>query len=395
MDMDSPVDLDGWLPPGPTGEHPAAKLPQLTLHGGRASAEEIVRRLDEHGCCVVERLISQDQVARLVAQLEAAGAAADLPTPFTGEGGDGLDTHDVTRLGAASVVHAPLMRSLCEHPLIVSACEAVLTRHCKAITLKIVAPIWLGTQRRQLLHHEDGLWPAGPHAGHEFCVDCIWALDDFSESNGSTLVVPGSNRWPRSSFTRRQPPSAQPQQSSPADDSLGRAALQVCMPKGSVLLFTGSTLHGGGENTTAAHARRVLIGYQLGWLRQEHKFWAHRQLYDRVGEFSERLQLLLGFDGVPAGAEKKEEEEAGTMIPAEQRAAGRSTLRCEPGSYAYLSRTPQQVASQLDSRKHIGVENDEPFYHGPLVIPKHPAARAAASKGYGLFIERLRQWGRL
>ena len=43
------------------------------------------------------------------------------------------------------------------------------------------------------------------------------------------------------------------------------------MPKGSALIFTGSTLHGGGENQTGSARRSVLIGYQLGWLRPEHK----------------------------------------------------------------------------------------------------------------------------
>jgi ectoine hydroxylase-related dioxygenase (phytanoyl-CoA dioxygenase family) len=61
--------------------------------------------------------------------------------------------------------------------------------------MKVVAPIWLGRQRRQLLHHEDGLWPAAPHPGHEYCVDGIWALDDFAPGNGATLVIPG--RWAR------------------------------------------------------------------------------------------------------------------------------------------------------------------------------------------------------
>jgi hypothetical protein len=40
----------------------------------------------------------------------------------------------------------------------------------------------------------------------------------------------------------------------------------------------------------------VLVGYQLGWLRQEHKFWADRRLYESVHELSPKVQKLLGFD---------------------------------------------------------------------------------------------------
>ena len=46
------------------------------------------------------------------------------------------------------------------------------------------------------------------------------------------------------------------------------------MPKGSVCLFTGATLHAGGGNTTAAERRHgLLLGYVMGWLSQEQNFY--------------------------------------------------------------------------------------------------------------------------
>ena len=75
--------------------------------------------------------------------------------------------------------------------------------------------------------------------------------------------MPQSNRWPRSSFTNRSYESGEP-----ADAGM---QLHVTMPKGSALMFTGSTLHAGGANEADDPRRSVLIGYQLGWLRPEHK----------------------------------------------------------------------------------------------------------------------------
>ena len=75
--------------------------------------------------------------------------------------------------------------------------------------------------------------------------------------------MPQSNRWPRSSFTNRNYESGEP-----ADAGM---QLHVTMPKGSALMFTGSTLHAGGANEADDPRRSVLIGYQLGWLRPEHK----------------------------------------------------------------------------------------------------------------------------
>ena len=129
--------------------------------GKGVDVAEVISRLDRFGVCVVQRLLDEGQVEALTLQLEAAAAAADLPSPFTGKGGDGLAPHPVTRLGPASVFHAPLLCGLCEHPLVLGAAQSILTRHSKSIALKLVAPIWLAKQKRQLLHHEDGLWPGG------------------------------------------------------------------------------------------------------------------------------------------------------------------------------------------------------------------------------------------
>ena len=80
--------------------------------------------------------------------------------------------------------------------------------------------------------------------------------------------MPQSNRWPRSSFTNRSYESGEP-----ADAGM---QLHVTMPKGSALMFTGSTLHAGGANEADDPRRSVLIGYQLGWLRPEHKLAPRR-----------------------------------------------------------------------------------------------------------------------
>ncbi len=46
------------------------------------------------------------------------------------------------------------------------------------------------------------------------------------------------------------------------------------MPQGSVMCYLGSTLHGGGANTTKDEYRvGVLVEYALGWLRQEENMY--------------------------------------------------------------------------------------------------------------------------
>jgi ectoine hydroxylase-related dioxygenase (phytanoyl-CoA dioxygenase family) len=76
-------------------------------------------------------------------------------------------------------------------------------------------------------------------------------MTDFSEANGATQVVPGSPAWPESR-------SARP-------DEVGFAEMRA----GSVLIYSGSVIHGGGENRTDADRVGINITYCLGWLRQE------------------------------------------------------------------------------------------------------------------------------
>ncbi len=80
----------------------------------------------------------------------------------------------------------------------------------------------------------------------------IIALEDFDAENGATRIIPGSHQWP----LEREPQL----------DELVAAE----MPAGSAVLYLGSTIHGGGPNTTTDRRRRGMHqSYTLGWLRTE------------------------------------------------------------------------------------------------------------------------------
>jgi ectoine hydroxylase-related dioxygenase (phytanoyl-CoA dioxygenase family) len=108
----------------------------------------------------------------------------------------------------------------------------------------------------------------------------MWAIDDFTEANGATHVVPGSHLW-----VERTPAT---------DEPVSRAV----MPAGSLMFFLGSVFHGGGANTTGQPRLGVILEYLAGWLRQqENQYLAVPR--DTARALPEQLQRLLGYDVYP------------------------------------------------------------------------------------------------
>ncbi len=129
----------------------------------------------------------------------------------------------------------------------------------------------------QMLHRDELNWP---HAMREsqITVTAIFALTDFTEANGATVIAPGSNHWE----------GALPE----VPDG---TTCQATMPAGSALLYDGKVVHGGGANTTADEWRIGLhAGFCCGWLRAEENHQLTVSV-DAARRMPERVQHLLGY----------------------------------------------------------------------------------------------------
>jgi hypothetical protein len=299
-----------------------------------AEPSDIAALLDRYGVCVVEGLIGAEQCEALSAQL------------------DGLPQDGSCR-GPAMALEAPLLQPLLVHPLVMAAARSILCRHCKQISMKVMDRFDVRPgQQRQLLHREDANFPAN-HQPYEWCIDALWALSDFSRENGATHLVPGSQTWPRTQPFERQD-----------------LAVQAVMPRGSVLLFVGATLHGGGANHTEATRRGILTGYQVGWALPEYRYWSYRPLHDRVRSLPPVLQSLFGF-GEPTNSSGNDiDEDGGQAVGiALQPELDTSLWSASIGNYHYTGRTSEQAASDNDPAVNGNAGIDCPFYHGPGVEP--------------------------
>jgi ectoine hydroxylase-related dioxygenase (phytanoyl-CoA dioxygenase family) len=208
-----------------------------------ATPDEILDVIERDGAVIVERLIPEAQVERTLAEL--------LPyVEATKPGADAFSGFRTTRTGAL-VARSPACRELVMHPAVLAAARRFLAPWCERVQLHLTQVIRIRPgQAAQPLHRDRWAW--GTHLAHlEPQLNTIWALGDFTAENGATRVAPGSTRWP----DERQPTEAE--------------VTVAEMPRGSVLVYSGSVFHGGGENR-ADHDRFGLnLTYTLGWLRQE------------------------------------------------------------------------------------------------------------------------------
>ncbi|MEQ8371167.1 MAG: phytanoyl-CoA dioxygenase family protein [Alphaproteobacteria bacterium] len=151
---------------------------------------------------------------------------------------------------------APAFIDLLLHPALLAYAHRVLLKDD-------TEDVWLNTgqmmvvgpgEPAQRLHRDDDNWPALARMGFAASVSTMIALEDFTAENGATRVVPGSHG---------ETPAFDPAAS---DDSV----TQAVMPAGSVLFYSGRTVHGAGHNRTADTWRMGLhISYVSALIRPE------------------------------------------------------------------------------------------------------------------------------
>jgi hypothetical protein len=243
-------------------------MTQLTRLDAKAGAADLLRVIARDGAVIVENLLSTEQVDRTLGEL-APYIEATRP------GADAFSGFRTTRTGAL-VARSPACRELVTHPTLLEAVRSFLAPWCERVQLHLTQVIRIRPgQPAQPMHRDRWAW--GTHLAHlEPQLNTIWALSDFEEENGATRVAPGSSSWPDA----RQP----------TQEEIACAV----MPRGSVIVYTGSVFHGGGENRSDRDRIGVNLTYALGWLRQEENQYLScpPQL---ARDLDPELQALLGY----------------------------------------------------------------------------------------------------
>jgi ectoine hydroxylase-related dioxygenase (phytanoyl-CoA dioxygenase family) len=226
---------------------------------------EVVGRLEREGYVTIPGAITADQVAAARADLEAILA----DTPY---GRDDFEGHRTQRVYAL-FAKTRTLDALATHPIVLGLLDHVLGHY----QLSAPTGIAIGPgESAQPLHPDDAIYPL-PRPHPELVVNVMWPLEEFTEANGATRIVPGSHRWI---------------DELPASDT---PTVCVEMPAGTALVYLGNVWHGGGANRTERIRLGVVLHYAASWLRPvENHVLAVPPAAAR--DLPPRLQELLGYN---------------------------------------------------------------------------------------------------
>src|SRR5579859_509810 len=194
--------------------------------------------LDRNGYLPLPNILSAEQIARIIERTDELIAMEDEAA--------GREVHQeqgATRLSDL-VNKGPIFEICFTHPRVLAAIAHVLGGDLKLSSLNYRAA--LPGSGLQALHAD---WGGAVKPGDYYVCNSIWLLDDFTESNGATRIIPGSQR---SGKTPRDV-MAEPAQSQPDE-------ILLTAPAGTVVIFNSHAWHGGTLNHTD-RPRRALHSY--------------------------------------------------------------------------------------------------------------------------------------
>ena len=233
------------------------------------SAEQLHNVLVRDGALILDDLASNDQVARVNAEM----------APFieaTPGGGDEFSGRSTRRTGAL-IARSPGSHDLIQHPLILDVTGRLLHR-AQSYQLHLTQMISIGPDSPAQAIHRDQWAFDFYEFPPDYHVQCntIWAMTDFTEQNGATRLMLGSQDLPNDfGYTIDETVPAE-------------------MSAGSCLLYTGKVYHGGGANQSDMTRKGLNITYNVAWLRQEENQYLSVPL-EMAETLDDELLRLMGY----------------------------------------------------------------------------------------------------
>ena len=251
-------------------------------------ATKLVDALKQDGAVILKNLVKPELIDTVLSELRKP---FDKLGRYDEDNFNGFKTLRVSGILAISKTSAELV----EHPKVLEVVDAILLKNCLNYRIGSLTGIEiLPGETDQPLHTDVGIYPI-KIPNMELQMSVMWALNDFTKENGATRVVSGSHlgqinkKGSVEYIKRKKNDYPNPNYEKHADKTV-----QAIMPKGSVLFYLGSTLHGGGANKSNTPRTGLVNTYALGWLRQEENQYLNipREI---ALQHSKTIQKLMGY----------------------------------------------------------------------------------------------------
>ena len=269
-----------------------------------APFEETLRIYQRDGIVCLTDAVSRDAVSGVLDEFDSLMATTDMEHFFRGQTdknpGESI-LGVLTKRRSEILARSPdLVGQLLTQPRLLELVKAHLTKYATSVLIHQVLSLEvLPGELAQALHRDNALWPI-PGNRIPLSVATMVPLENFTAETGATQVILGSHLWPEARYI--DPKDVEDRLSdgrgwnryhSPAIDP--DAVTVVDAPLGSMVVFDGDVLHGGGANSSNGIVRKsILFGYCLGWLRGE----TNQQLMwppKIARNFPREVQELIGY----------------------------------------------------------------------------------------------------
>ncbi|MCC6827983.1 MAG: phytanoyl-CoA dioxygenase family protein [Novosphingobium sp.] len=233
-----------------------------------APADAIVAALETEGYAIVDELAAPETMDAIMRDMADHVSASAF----------GYDNYlgKKTKRTGALIARSPASHQLIQDPLVLGACAGLLKKASRfQLQLTQIISVFPGSPA-QKLHQDETIWDFFPFPldYHPQC-SVLWALTDYTEENGATRIVPGSQDQKGRTYGIEE--------SVPAE-----------MKRGSALLYTGKVFHGAGENRSDGVRMALNITYAAGWLRQEENQYLTTPI-EVARELPDDLLKLMGY----------------------------------------------------------------------------------------------------
>lgn len=245
------------------------------------NTERQLQELEEQGYTLIPDFLSRGQLQQVNALYDTTLGSHQGRNNFEG---------NLTERIYTLVARHTVFQDIVEDARVMALCDALFQANylLTASQAIVISP----GETPQPWHTDDSFYPI-PRPRPMISLSTIVAVEDFTQENGGTQMIPGSHRWSDQQIagdyhtgdTETDPDFA---------NRLKDLAVTMTMPAGSALVFAGTLLHRGGANRSEGTRRAFSNQYCQPWARPQENFFLAIPPQE-VAAMSPRVQSLLGY----------------------------------------------------------------------------------------------------